>query len=270
LTASFVYVYCVTPVGAATAEVATAPRGVEGAPPRVITDRASGATELAALVSDVPTSAYTPDAITAQAGDATWLTPRAVAHDAVVTWASDRGAVVPLPMWVLFDDDAHVVTMLHERGAALRAALDRVTGAREYGMRVSADAAALAAAAESLDPTLATLEREAAAASPGQAYLMRRKLDEARKIARRDAAERIARAVHDTLAPVARATVPRVVTQATPQPDVLLNASYLVSDDMLDAFRAAVTLLLERFGASGVRFDFTGPWPPYNFVRADD
>lgn len=269
MTATVVYVYCVTPVGAAVAEIATAPRGLEGAPPRAITARGADATELAAFVNDVPASSYTPEAIATEAGDATWLTPRAVAHDAVVTWASDRGAVVPLPMWVLFEDDAHVVAMLHERGDVFRAALDRVTGAREYGVRVSADAAALAAAAESLDPTLATLEREAAAASPGQGYLMRRKLDEARKVARRDAAERIARAVHDTLSPVARATVPRVATHATPQPDVILNAAYLVTDDMLDAFRAALTMLLERFGASGVRFDFTGPWPPYNFVRAD-
>lgn len=269
MTATVVYVYCVTPVGAATAEVATAPRGLEGAPLRVIANGALSGAGLAALVSDVPAHAYTPDAITAQAGDAIWLTPRAVAHDAVVTWASDRGPVVPLPMWVLFDDDARVAGMLQERAGALRAALDSVTGAREYGVRVSADASALAAAAESLDPALAVMAREAAAASPGQAYLLRRKLDEARRGARRDAAERIARAVHETLVPLARETVPRVATQATPQPDVLLNAAYLVGDDRLDAFRAALTMLLERFGASGVRFDFTGPWPPYNFVRAN-
>lgn len=224
---------------------------------------------LAALASDVPAAAYTPDAITAQAGDATWLTPRAVAHDAIVTWASDRGPVVPLPMWVLYGDDARVTAMLRARGDALRAALDRVTGAREYGVRVSADASALAAAAESLDPALAALAREAAAAAPGQAYLLRRKLEEARRGARRDAAERIGRAVHDTLAPHARETVPRVATQATPQPDVLLNAAYLVADDWLDPFRAALTMLVQRFGPSGVRFDFTGPWPPYDFVRAN-
>jgi hypothetical protein len=256
-------VYCVLP--AVTAPDATdAPRGLEGAPVRMVSDGA-----LAALVSDVDAAAYTPEAITARAGDAAWLTPRAVAHDTVVTWASDRGAVIPLPMWVLFDDDPRLCAMLAERGDELRAALDRVAGAREYGVRVSADAAALATAADALDPTLAALARDAAAASPGQAYLLRRKLDEARRAARRDVAERLAREIHESLAARARATVPRVATQATPQPDVLLNAAYLVADDALDAFRAALTALVERHRAAGVRFDFTGPWPAYNFVRAD-
>lgn len=264
MTAQVVYVYCVTPGGVAAAEGATAPQGLEGAPIRVVTDGA-----LAAVVSDVAAAAYAPEAITAQAGDAAWLTPRAIAHDAVVTWASDRGAVVPLPMWVLFDDDIRVAAMLRERGDVLRAALDGVTGAREYGVRVSADASALASAAESMDPALGAMEREAAGASPGQGYLLRRKLDEARRAAVRGAAERIARDVHETLAPIARESVPRVVTQATPQPDALLNAAYLVADNALDAFRAALTTLVERHGASGVRIDFTGPWPPYNFVRAD-
>lgn len=263
MSATIHYIYCVVPAASAGDDVRP-PVGIDGAPVRAI---ASGA--LAALASVVRGADYTPDAIAARAGDAAWLTPRALAHDAVVTWASDRGPVVPLPMWVLFTDADSVTRMLTERADALDAGLRRVEGAREYGVRVSADANALGVAAAALDPRLAGLEREAAAASPGQAYLLRRKLDEARKAARRDIAERIAREVHDALAPLARANVPRVATQAQPDPTVLLNAAYLVSDDALDAFRAALTAAVARLGETGVRFDFTGPWPPYNFVRAD-
>lgn len=263
MSATIEYVYCVVP-GAAAGDGVSPPAGLDRAPVRAIV-----AGDLAALVSDVAGAEYTPDAIAARAGDAAWLTPRAIAHDAVVTWASDRGPVVPLPMWVLFTDADGVTRMLAERTDALESGLQRVDGAREYGVRVSADASALGVAAAALDPALAALEREAAGASPGQAYLLRRKLDEARKTARRDIAERIAREVHAALAPLARANVPRVATQAQPDPTVLLNAAYLVSDDALDAFRAALTAAVSRLGDMGVRFDFTGPWPPYNFVRAD-
>lgn len=262
MSATIHYVYCVVPATGA-GDDTRPPVGIDRAPVRAIV-----AGELAALASEVRGTDYTPDAIAAHVGDAAWLTPRAVAHDAVVTWASDRGPVVPLPMWVLFTDADGVERMLADRAPLLDAGLRRVDGAREYGVRVSADATALAAAAAALDPALATLEREAAAASPGQAYLLRRKLDEARKTARRDVAERIARDVHDALAPHARANVPRVAT-SQPDPTVLLNAAYLVTDDALDAFRAALTAAVNRLGAAGVRFDFTGPWPPYNFVRAD-
>ncbi|MDQ2992651.1 MAG: GvpL/GvpF family gas vesicle protein, partial [Candidatus Eremiobacteraeota bacterium] len=55
-----------------------------------------------ALVSQLDASVYAPDVLETSSGDVEWLSPRAVAHDLVLTWASDRGAVIPLPMFSLF------------------------------------------------------------------------------------------------------------------------------------------------------------------------
>ncbi len=222
--------------------------------------------DIAALVTAVDAEQYSGDAPSERMGEPEWLTPRAVTHDAVVTWAADRGAVVPFSMWVMFSDEHAVATMLDDRHDEFREMLDRVSGARELCVRIAADQAALVNAAEQMDDRLVDLEREADAASPGQAYLLRRKLAELRKSATRDVASRIADHAHSVLSDRSRESMARD-SSASNEPGVLLDAAYLVDNERYDSFRSALTELMATYGPAGFRFDFTGPWPPYHFVR---
>jgi hypothetical protein len=43
-----------------------------------------------------------------------------------------------------------------------------------------------------------------------------------------------------------------------------------VAPGSLDAFQRTLTTLVERHGTNGLRFDFTGPWPPYHFATESD
>src|SRR6476469_5411126 len=92
--------------------------------------------DLAALVSVLDGASYAPKRVEESSGDVEWLSPRATAHDRVLTWASDRGAVVPLPMFSLFSGRDAVRTMLDDRSAQLSSALERVKRGREYALRV--------------------------------------------------------------------------------------------------------------------------------------
>jgi hypothetical protein len=260
LTAIIEYVYCVVPASLAIDE---APRGMDRSPVRRIV-----AGELAALVSSLDASEYADGVASERMAEPEWLAPRAVVHDAVVTWADDRGAVVPFPMWVMFSDESAVAGMLATRAAEFRGVLDRVRGAREFGVRVVGTQAAIATAAEKVEPAIAELERQASTASPGQAYLLRRKLEETRKAATRDTAALIAAQTHDALSVRARASLARATTISN-EPGVLLDGAYLVSDEQYEPFRKALTALIETYEPTGLRFDFTGPWPPYHFVRDD-
>jgi hypothetical protein len=257
LSATAEYVYCVVPAGF---DVTGAPFGLDRSAVRLVQN-----SDLAAVVSDVDAAEYTGEATATAVGDPEWLSPRAVAHDSVITWIADRGAVIPFPMWVLFSDDSAVSSMLESRRAQFHAALDRVSDAREFSVRVSADASALANAAAATDSNLQQLDTQARAASPGQAYLLRRKLAESRKQAARDTALRIADETHSALSSTSRASAPRRTASST-DAGILLDAAYLVPDDRYDAFRSALTETVGTYAPSGVRFDFTGPWPPYHFV----
>ena len=50
---------------------------------------------------------------------------------------------------------------------------------------------------------------------------------------------------------------------------MILNGAYLVASGEEQQLREAVQELEERFGADGVTYELTGPWPPYNFAGED-
>ncbi|MDQ2890059.1 MAG: GvpL/GvpF family gas vesicle protein [Gemmatimonadota bacterium] len=260
MTPTIDYVYC---VGTA-ANGRAMPDGIDGA--RVRQVGSDGADGLRALVSSLDAREYAAEVVSERTGDSAWLAPRARAHDALVTWAADAGPTLPFPMWVLFADERAIVQMLHDRADEFRRALAHVAGAREYGVRVAGDRASVEAVAERTSVAHAELVSRAADSTPGQAYLLQRKMAELRKAASRDAAARLAEEAHRALSSHSRASVAPAGALAREQ-GVILDGAYLVDDGAYDAFRATLTEIMREYQPSGIRFDFTGPWPPYHFVR---
>jgi gas vesicle protein GvpL/GvpF len=256
------YVYGVTPPAL---DLTRAPDGLDGAPLGLETAGALGA-----LVSRLDPSAYAPAVVEARTSDVEWLGPRAVVHDRVLTWASDQGPVAPFPMFsAMFRDAAAVRGMLRDRAAELGDALSVAAQGREYGLRIYRDDATLLGAVATLSPRLAELERAAAAASPGQRYLLERKLDAERKTESRRVSDEIARDTYETLAThsVTARRIPMPRDAAERRAALALNAVFLVAPESYTTFRAALSRLVARFEPSGFRFEFSGPWPAYHFME---
>jgi hypothetical protein len=258
-----VYVYGIVS-GAGALDVSAAPRGLDAA--RVSVEREGG---LGALVSYLDAVTYAGGTAEARAGEVAWIGPRAVAHDAVLTWASEAG-VIPLPMFTLFSDAAQVRAMLRERREAFDALLARVTPAQEYTLRVFRLDAVLRQVLAARSPRIAELEGQMAAATPGQRYLLERKLEGERRGELRRLGEVVASETYEALAARAEDAV-RDPLSAAPSDEgagrAVLNASFLVRRAKVDEFRAAVTAVVQEYEPDGFRFEFTGPWPPYHFVR---
>ena len=260
------YVYGITP---ATVDVRRAPEGVDDAPLELCVDD-----DLAAVASRLDGERYSPGEIERGTENVEWLAPRAVAHDRVLTWLSDHGPVVPLPVFSLFSAEDAVRKTLRERRAELRNALHRVERGREYALRVYRIDAELAVIAAEHSPRLAELEQSAAAASPGQRYLLERKLDAERKKELHGIGGTIAREISATLRPfaaeVAETRVSARTLRAEAEGTLILDIAFLVEPRRLEDFQRALTEIVGRHGGRGFRFDFTGPWPPYHFVQSSD
>ena len=257
------YVYAIVPPSTA---VEVAPAGVDDIPVELIVDR-----DVAALVSCVNAATYG-TGVDDRISDVAWLAPRATAHDAVLTWAGDVGAVIPLPLFSLFRSRTAVQSMLEDRRDALVATLDRVGRGREFGVRLFRVDEELRRSLATLSPTVAALEAEAAAAaSPGQGYLLGRKLDAAKKDELRRVAASVAASAYEELAARSLAATQDSLPKASAEQAgaAILNAAFLVAHDRIDEFRARVTELVLRHHDQGFRVEFTGPWPPYHFARSD-
>jgi hypothetical protein len=232
--------------------------------------------DLAALVSVLNGTTYAPERVEQDSGDVEWLSPRATAHDRVLTWASDHAAVVPLPMFSLFSGRDAVRAMLDERSAQLSSALAKVRRGREYALRVYRVDAELLDVIPEMSPRLRELAAQASSASPGQRYLLERKLDgekrgELRSVTQQvvdDIAEQLGHHAVDSV----RSPIPRTAERAAGTGTMVLNAAFLIAPPALDAFQRTLTSIVARH-ERGFRFDFTGPWPAYHFAHtstADD
>jgi hypothetical protein len=262
--ADLLYAYAITNAGI---DVAKSPAGVDDGAVRSI--EAGG---LAAVVSPVDATVYSAERVEAHTENVAWVAPRATAHDAVVTWIGDRGPVIPLPIFTLFRDEDRVRTMLHERGAHLQATMQRVGAGEEYGLRIFRLDETLMQYVGKLSSRVEALERQAREATPGQRYLIERKLETERRSESRRVASDVAQHAYATLAPLAlesvREALPAKGRDGTTDIAVL-NAYFLIPRGKLDAFQQALTDIVQEHAAHGFRFDFTGPWPPYHFVRGD-
>jgi hypothetical protein len=257
------YVYGVAP---SAVDLRNVPAGLDDT-----TVESCPAGDFAALVSRLDGARYDAQVLERATEDVEWLAPRAVAHDRVLTWASDHGPIVPLPIFSLFSSDDAVRRMLLERGAELADALHRASAGREYTLRVYRNDAELLQIASELSPRLAQLQQTASAASPGQRYLLERKLDAERRNELDSIGVRIAQEVVTALRPFALEFAESRIApsggRATADAPLILDAAFLVAAPRLESFRRELTEIVTRYGSRGFRFDFTGPWPPYHFVQ---
>lgn len=263
-TASLWYVYGIVPSDSLSA---SPPEGLDDT--AVALEAHDG---VAALVSVLDSPDYDPAQLEAKSGEVEWLSPRAVAHDRVLTWASDHAPVVPLPMFSLFSGRDAVQAMLRDRGPQLERTLAHLGDAREYALRVYRVDAELLDVIPTLSPRLAELAASAAAASPGQRYLLERKLDGEKYAEIRVVTQRIVDDIVETLTAAARqivrSPIPRTESDAS-RGTMVLNAAFLVAPTHLEDYQRILTTFIATYGidGAGFRFDFTGPWPPYHFVN---
>jgi hypothetical protein len=227
--------------------------------------------ELAAIISRAPVSAFASDAASRGDNDAEWAKARAVAHHRVLEALAPWFTLAPLKFGSICKTPADLIRLLTRHSGLFHCALNRVEGAREWGVKLHCDMEARRCAVSGSAPSLAPLRAELAASSPGMAFFVRKKLSEAASAeARQSLAVPIAN-VHGRLGAEAReAAVGRVQPVRGEHGGrsmiPIFNASYLVDRCREDRFHETLAGMGERLAPEGLAIAVTGPWPPYNFV----
>ncbi|PYS93853.1 MAG: hypothetical protein DMF64_03110 [Acidobacteria bacterium] len=223
---------------------------------------------LAAVCSAVSLADYGEEALQARLHDATWTALRALRHERVVEHFARRASVVPLRFGTIYLARGGVEQMLAERRAELQGIIERLRGREEWGVNVYCDRAKLLTQIVLLSPRLRELSEQAARATPGQSYLLQKKIealraDETRAAARRTSNE-IERELARVSAGVARLRV--LKDEASEHGDAVVKFAFLVARARFDDFRAAAERLAEAHAPAGYKLELTGPWPAYNFA----
>ena len=223
---------------------------------------------LAAIVSAVPRAHYAEDGLQERLGDPAWMALRAMRHEKVVEHFAARATLVPLRFGSIYLERRRITNMLSEKRAALITLIDRVRGREEWGVNILLDRTTLREAIESVSPRLREVAARAAAASPGESYLLRKKIDALRA---EEAGAEIKRVVSQIECELRTASDGaqrlRVLKEETAaQGNVAARLAFLVERGRLAGFRAIAERLAEEHLQTGFQIEFTGPWPAYNFT----
>ena len=251
---SVVYLYAVTDVAPAEEPADEhALAGVDGVPVRRVV---SG--DLAAVVSSVDPTRFSEEALRRSLEDLQWLERIARAHNAVVTAVARSGPVAPVRLATVYLDDENVRRLLDERASEFTAALDRIRGRAEWGVK------GFAVRAKGDTSSQATEESK-----PGTAYLMRRRAERDRAARGLQDAAEAAEAAHRAMSAVAVAS--RRYQSQDPRlsgrrEEMVLNVAYLVDEVGADVLRR----LVEEHPEENLRLELTGPWAPYSFATLEE
>ncbi|HEX8181811.1 MAG TPA: GvpL/GvpF family gas vesicle protein [Pyrinomonadaceae bacterium] len=226
------------------------------------------AADLCAVVSAVPLADYGEEVLPERLADATWTAVRAMRHERVVEHCARRASVVPLRFGTIYLTRVNVERMLAERGAELRAGVERLRGREEWGVNVYGERAELLAQIVKRSPRLSELRAQAERATPGQAYLLQKKIETMRADEVRAESRRVAGEIERALAEVSAGTVRlRVLKdEASEHGDAVAKFAFLVERARFDEFRAAAEQLADEHARAGYKLELTGPWPAYNFA----
>ena len=249
------YVYGV--VAAARRPAATRTRRLDGAGPvRVIEHgRAGGRLKKWLVVSDVPLDRYGAAAINARLSDLDWVSRAAVAHEAVVESFIGAAALVPMKLFTIFTDDARALQRLGAQNARINAALERVRGRIELGVRVTLD--------RHHQPP-----RRVPPANSGAAYLAGKKAQRDRVVELAANARATVSELYDDLSRLGSDAVRRAASELPARGGpLLLDAAFLVPRTRVARFRRTVAHKAKTLAAYGYRVTLSGPWPAYSFVR---
>jgi hypothetical protein len=223
---------------------------------------------LGAVVSPVPLADYAEDALPGRLSEATWTAIRAMRHQNVVQHFATRSGVVPLRFGTIYLKQGHIERMLLQREPELRSILNRLIGRDEWGINIYQDRRNSGDAFASSSATLRKMEKSAASASPGRAYLMKKKIDAVRVHETRAETSRVLAEIERELKSFSEGARRLRILKNEPDEYGVLTArfAFLVSRERFAQFRAVAARLAKKHARSGVQFELTGPWPAFNFA----
>ncbi|MEJ2124248.1 MAG: GvpL/GvpF family gas vesicle protein [Alphaproteobacteria bacterium] len=264
-----VYVYGVVGRDAMAAGVAPPTEGiVPGVPVELLP-----AGDLAVVASRAPQTAFAPPE-TPETSTQDWATGRALAHHHVLAAMASLCTVAPVKFGALCRNMDDILALFERQGSKFARVLDRVAGAQEWGVKLFADMDASRTMAENT-LAVATLKAEMTAASPGKAYFLRKKLDDAISEELREVLSRLSENIHGQLAALSKEATPNPAQQqlgaqlGSKSRLLILDASYLVAVNRTVELQQTVAHFAETLPAQGADLILTGPWPPYSFASVD-
>jgi hypothetical protein len=205
---------------------------------------------LAAVVSDTPMVVYDP------------TRENALTHEHISETVMKEFTVIPMSFGTVFRTEGDVVEFMKDTADALRNVLVKMRDKIEFGLKVNWDPEVALREVEEENEEIRRLKEEILSNRLASTYFARMQLGRLVDRAMAEKSEVYVREIYDFLRDCAIAS-----RHNKPIGDkMILNAAFLVERDKAAQFDERVQEIAHRYEGK-LRFHYTGPWPPYNFIN---
>jgi len=204
--------------------------------------------DIAAVVSDTPLEVYDP------------TRENVLAHERVNEAVMRDYTVIPMSFSTVFKTSEDIVELLRTAYDAFHDVLVKMQDKLEFGVKVLWEPEIVIREIEKDDENLRLLRQEISS-QKGSTYFARMQYG---RLVDSLLAERSEQLVNDIFGALSSVSVASRANKPIGD-KMILNAAFLVSRDRESDFDAKVKEVDARY--ANLKFKFTGPWPPYNFVN---
>lgn len=234
--------------------------------------------DLEAVVSKVFLEKFSSEEIQRKAReDLGWIKENAEIYEKVIEEAMNfqgeksltKMPVIPMKFGAIFKTKKKLINVLKKCYEQFKKTLKNLRGKREWGVKVYLDKKSLNKEAKKASLAIKLKEKEIASMPEGIAYFMQKQMDdivseEADKILRSYTGD-----IFETLKKYAEGGIKsRILDKELTGKSLpmILNAAFLVTDKKLRDFEKEINKLNKKYKPKGFIFEYSGPWPPYNFA----
>ena len=206
--------------------------------------------DLAAVVSNTPVYRFEPSR------------ENALAHEHVIETAMTNHTVIPMSFGAVFRADNDIREVLKSVYSSLKDVLDQMARKLEFGLKVNWDRDRIIEDLKQEDIEIRKFHREILRKHIESTFVARMQLGRMIDRALGERSVGYVREIYEALGEVC-------VVSRDNQPigdKMIMNAAFLVERDRQPEFDQAVNKIAKKCGER-LKFRYTGPWPPYNFVN---
>ena len=186
----------------------------------------------------------------------------ALAHEHVIETVMKNYTIIPMSFGTVFRTDDDIRQVLKSIYVSLKDVLKQMAGKLEFGVKVNWDRDQIIDELQQHDEELRKFHQEIVRKQLQSTYFARMQLGRMIDKALAEHATLYVREIYEALRSCC-------VASRDNQPigdKMIMNAAFLVERKREAEFDAVVNKLAKKYGKR-LKFKYTGPWPPYNFVN---
>jgi Gas vesicle synthesis protein GvpL/GvpF len=186
----------------------------------------------------------------------------ALAHEHVIETVMKNYTIIPMSFGTVFRTDNDIREVLKSIYSSLKDVLHQMAGKLEFGLKVNWDRDRIIEDIKQEDEEIRKFHQEIVRKHLQSTYLARMQLGRMIDKALAERSIAYVREIYEALRNVC-------VASRDNQPigdKMIMNAAFLVERDREPEFDEAVNKIAKKYGQR-LKFKYTGPWPPYNFVN---